>query len=266
METSNTFPLFHFRWQHTHNTSFVHKIQKLVEFLKQRLPNVTKIYYVSDGCGGQHKNFKNFLNICSHKEDFSIEAEWILFATSHRKSWCDGIGGPVECHAEKRFEDGNTVPSKRSSHYFIPQSASQIGHKLCSEDHSFVDIHDFKIPTRAYIGDIAPSSYISCMYNSLWWVGLVNEVDEEQGDVDLQFMHPHGPRKTFNLPQGGDSYYVPIKNIVCAIQAPTTTTGRTYRICDEDYDKTVLAFAKLLSWTAVDLMLWKHAMMYIPYK
>ena len=242
------YSLFFISDDNTHETSFVHKIRTLlVEFLKQRLSNVTKIYYVSDGCGGQYKNFKNFLNICSHKEDFSIEAEWILFATSHRKSWCDGIGGPVECHAEKRFEDGNTVPSKRSSHYFIPQSASQIGHKLCSKDHSFVDIHDFKIPTRAYIGDIAPSSYISCMYNSLWWVGLVNEVDEEQGDVDLQFMHPHGPRKTFNLPQGGDSYYVPIKNIVCAIQAPTTTTGRTYRICDEDYDKTVAAFAKLHS-------------------
>ena len=38
------------------------------------------------------------------------------------------------------------------------------------------------------------SSYISCVYNSLWWVGLVNKVDEEQGDVYVQFMHPHRPR------------------------------------------------------------------------
>ena len=127
---------------------------------------------------------------------------------------------------EKRFEDGKTVPGTRSSHHFIPQSASQIGHKLCSEDDSFVDIHDFKIPTRVDIGDFTPSSYISCVYNSLWWVGLVNKVDEEQCDVDVQFMHPHGPRKTFNWPQVGDSCYAPIKNIVCAIQAPTITTGR----------------------------------------
>ena len=46
---------------------------------------------------------------------------------------------------EKRFEDGKTVPGTRSSHHFIPQSASQIGHKLCSEDELFVDIHDSKI-------------------------------------------------------------------------------------------------------------------------
>ena len=87
----------------TYDTSFVYKIQRLlVEFLKQRLPSVTKIYYVSDGCGGQYKNFKNFLNLCCHKEDFSIEAEWIFFATSHGKSPCDGIGGAVKRHAAKR--------------------------------------------------------------------------------------------------------------------------------------------------------------------
>ena len=45
---------------------------------------------------------------------------------------------------EKRFADGKTVPGTRNSHHFIPQSASQIGHKLYSEDDSFVDIHDFK--------------------------------------------------------------------------------------------------------------------------
>ena len=231
----------------TLDTSFVHKIQTLlVEFLKQRLPNVTKIYYISDGCGGQYKNFRNFLNLCSHKKDFSIEAEWIFFATSHRKSPCEGIGGAVKHHdakpslqrplnnqildycaavevcqemksiiffdidkedmvevrekMEKRFEDAKTVPGTTSTHHFIPQSASQIGHKLCSEDGLFADILHIKIPARADVGDSAPLSYISCVYNSLWWVGLVNKVDEEPGDLDVQFMHPHGPQKTFNCP------------------------------------------------------------------
>ena len=87
----------------THSTSFAHKIQiLLVEFLKQRLPNITKIYYVSDGCGGQYKNFKNFLNLCAHKEDFFIETEWIFFATSLRKSPCDGIGSMVKRHGAKQ--------------------------------------------------------------------------------------------------------------------------------------------------------------------
>ena len=178
----------------THDTSFVHKIL-LVKFMKQRLVNFTNIYYVSDGCSRQYKNVKNCLSLCSHKEVFSIEAEWIFFATSHGKSVCNGIGGTVKNHAakqslqrpinnqildyravlevcqeemksiiifgidkedmtevrekmEKRFEDGKTVPGTRNRRNFIPQSVSQIGHKLCSEDDSIVDIHDFKIPAR----------------------------------------------------------------------------------------------------------------------
>ena len=55
---------------------------------------------------------------------------------------------------------------------------------------------------------------ISYMYNLLWWVHYVNKVDEELGDVDVQFMHCHGPWKTFNWQQGGDSCYALIKNIV----------------------------------------------------
>jgi len=40
----------------------------------------------------QHKNYKSFLNLSYHKEDFSIDASWVLLATSHGKTPCDGIG------------------------------------------------------------------------------------------------------------------------------------------------------------------------------
>ena len=42
------------------------------------------------------------MNLCLHKQDFGLDAEWIFFATSHGKSPCDGIGGSVKCHAAKR--------------------------------------------------------------------------------------------------------------------------------------------------------------------
>ena len=64
----------------------------LIDYIKQNCKDINKLYYVSDGCGGQYKNFKNFLNLCFHKEDYGIEAEWIFFATSHGKCFCDGIG------------------------------------------------------------------------------------------------------------------------------------------------------------------------------
>ncbi|XP_066934504.1 uncharacterized protein [Clytia hemisphaerica] len=87
----------------THDTNFVYKVQTLVvEYLKENLPRISKLYYFSDGCAGQYKNYKNFMNLCHHQEDFGIDAEWIFFATSHGKSPCDGIGGFVKRHVAKR--------------------------------------------------------------------------------------------------------------------------------------------------------------------
>ena len=58
--------------------------------------NIVKIHYFSDGCAAQYKNRLNFINLCHHKEDFGIEAEWHFFATSHGKNACDGIGGSIK--------------------------------------------------------------------------------------------------------------------------------------------------------------------------
>ena len=35
-------------------------------------------------------------NLCLHKDDFGISAEWHFSATSHRKGVCDGLGGTVK--------------------------------------------------------------------------------------------------------------------------------------------------------------------------
>ena len=67
-----------------------------MHFIKEKLPQVTSVLYFSDGCSGQYKSFKASLNLCHHKIDFQLDAEWGFFATSHGKSPCDGIGGTVK--------------------------------------------------------------------------------------------------------------------------------------------------------------------------
>lgn len=273
----------------SHDTPFIYHVQSLiVDHLRKLLPNINKLIYFSDGCGGQYKNYKNFMNLCLHKQDFGVDAEWIFFATSHGKSPCDGIGGTVKRHAAKRslqrpldnqildykamidvckemtsiqffdisketmepvrksllerFSRGDTVPGTRSSHHFVPVSTSKIAHKLSSEDDSYIDTHDFNLPTIPGLSEITPSTYVTCIYDSFWWVGLVRKMDKEQGDAEIDFMHPHGPRNTFNWPARDDTCYVPFKNILCVLKTPTTSTGRTYKITDADYQNTVSAF------------------------
>ena len=80
-----------------HDVSMVYEIQKeTISCLKNKLVSLKKVEYYTDGCASQYKNCKNFANLCKHKEDFGVSAEWSFFATSHGKSACDGIGGSVK--------------------------------------------------------------------------------------------------------------------------------------------------------------------------
>lgn len=80
-----------------HDTVSVHAFQKhLVENIKSTLPNVKKLIYFSDGASSQYKNRKNFANLCNHKKDFGLDAEWHFFATAHGKNACDGVGGTTK--------------------------------------------------------------------------------------------------------------------------------------------------------------------------
>ena len=59
------------------------------------MPQVRDIEYFIDGCTGQYKNYKNFLNLCYHKRKFGLDTTWLSFATSH------GIDGIVERQMER---------------------------------------------------------------------------------------------------------------------------------------------------------------------
>ena len=70
--------------------------------------------------------------------------------------------------------------------------------------------------------------YVSSIYDTFWWVGIVTEVNEYEGDSKIEFIHPHGPRKTFSWPSVADKCFVPASNILCIITAPRTITGQMY--------------------------------------
>ena len=179
-------------------------------------------------------NYQAMLNVCKEKMSkikfFGISKELM-------NEVCKSL--------EKQFSRGNTVPGTLSSHHFIPLPSSKITHKLSSVDESHAGTHDYNLPTTFQLCDIRPVTYVTCFYNYFWLVGLVTQVDVEQGNVKVQLMFPHGPHKTFNWPETEDSCYVPIKNILCQISSPTTITGQNYKKTDEEYDNTISAYQYL---------------------
>ena len=64
--------------------------------MQQHFPHIKIIEYFSDGCAGQYKNYKNFLNLTYHSSDFKISGIWNFLASCHGKSNCDGLGAGVK--------------------------------------------------------------------------------------------------------------------------------------------------------------------------
>ena len=81
----------------SHDQSAVHaSLACALSFVKTKLPFIKKVLYFSDGAASQYKTYKAFFNLCLHEQDHNLKAEWHLFARSHRKSPCDGVGGTVK--------------------------------------------------------------------------------------------------------------------------------------------------------------------------
>ena len=86
------------------------------------------------------------------------------------------------------------MPKTRSSHNFVLISCNKIAHKLASEDREFLQFDFDKSLTKK----IDIKKHISCIYNTFLWVGIVIEVNVHEGDLKIEFLHPHGPRRTFS--------------------------------------------------------------------
>ena len=270
-----------------HDTSFVYEvICQTIKFAKYSISNnVKRCLYFSDGCAGQYKNCKNFMNLCLHKKDFQIDCSWSFFATSHGKSPCDGLGGTLKrlaaraslqrptteqilsaeqllefCQKEVpgikvffisklsmesvrknlkgRFDLTNTLPGTQSYHEFNPISETVMAAKRVSVDKEYAIQYDLVkgkecLPEEDSI-KIKISDFIVCYYDEEIWIGLVDDLDDENEDAQVKFMHPNYPSRSYSWPRREDICFVPFVNIICIISTPSTATGRQYVLNNED--------------------------------
>ena len=135
------------------------------------------------------------------------------------------------------------MPETRSSHHFVPISCNKIAHKLTSEDREFLQFDFDKSLTKEIdIKNIKCFSYVGCIYDTFWLVCILTEVNVNEGDLKIEFLHPHGSRKTFSWPSVAYKCFVPASNMLCIITAPTAITGQMYRISDTDFEQTLKAY------------------------
>ena len=59
---------------------------------------------------------------------------------------------------------------------------------------------------------------VGCRYDE------IRDISKEK-DVQLSFMHLHGPVTSYHWPEKEDICYVPLQCVLCLVDAPNTTNG-----------------------------------------
>ena len=138
------------------------------------------------------------------------------------------------------------ISGSRSAHHFIPTSQYTIQKKQLSVDttiyidHSFLDMPP---PQEETVQSLQKNDYVTCCFDSFWWVALIEMVNSAEKDYLCTFLHPHGPSTQFHWPRGNDKGYVPVTKIIMKIGIPTTSVnGRTYYITEDERKKTQNCF------------------------
>ena len=107
--------------------------------------------------------------------------------------------GLVRDNLQTRFQKGSTVLSTKSFHFFSSNAVGSISYKRVSSDCQFTGTHNFfKTLVNVTINDIKIMSYVACIYDAKWWIGLVEEVDKCNNDILVNFLHYIAKLNTHN--------------------------------------------------------------------
>ena len=133
---------------------------------------------------------------------------------------------------EERFQRSKTIPGTRSNHCFVPTSDFQ--HILLSTVSGEEVILPTKVRKQIDQQYLQVGTYIACIYEKDWFIGVVNNISMPNNDAEIRFMHPKGPSAFFKWPERDDICWVPFEHIISTIKAPKCQSGE--QVYFEDID------------------------------
>ena len=81
----------------------------LHKVLKELLPHLKVVHYVSDSPSSQYRNKTAVALMANHKKLFGTDSSWHWLESGHGKGPCDGVGGCVKKMAEVQVKRGSII-------------------------------------------------------------------------------------------------------------------------------------------------------------
>jgi hypothetical protein len=148
----------------------------------------------------------------------------------------------------KRYSDLKSVPGTMTFHAVVPLDQHKIQARKTScycaaclanpqttqcEWKSFILCQPTKTTVQNQL-DIKSGDYVATKYDENWYVGMVEEVDEEDGEPRVTFMTRRGAPGSykFQWPAREDTIWVTREDVLCIIEPPSqvTKTRKTYSL------------------------------------
>ena len=78
---------------------------------------------------------------------------------------------------------------------------------------------------------------MACIYNEEWYIGEIVDIDEDEQDVEINFMEKS--KELYRWPRREDKIWVSFSNVLCVINrpAPCGKSQRNYRIDESDIER-----------------------------
>ena len=83
-------------------------IRRLVAELRELIPSLVCIHYVTDLPSSQYRNKYMMHVVAFHEEEIGVKAAWHYLEAGHGKGPCDGVGG-----TSKRMADAAVTQGKQ---------------------------------------------------------------------------------------------------------------------------------------------------------
>ena len=153
-----------------------------------------------------------------------------------------------ETKLQDRFLSAMTIPGTQKLHRFIPLNNNQLSVSdisqtsesrvvnICNAIDSQDDSDAHKNDNISCMEIVPDVTFVACIYDLRWWIGIVKQESAEHGDYLVSFMIPSGEAKQYYWPEKKDICWIESTNILCPVETPFSTSSsvRGYSLAETE--------------------------------
>ena len=128
---------------------------------------------------------------------------------------------------QTQFEQTRTIPGTCKLHSFIPISKDTLRTRIYSFSTITRENCVTKLPGDLELDEV--SGFVTCSYNSQWWLGCVLEMHTKEVQIYLSLFHPPGPSRSYEYPDVPVIVTLPLTEILIKV-CPRSQTGHVYTL------------------------------------